>query len=74
MLCLIGGAIGLAIGYGIGAAAAGAIPGFPAAYTPAWGGRARAGILNRRGAWCLAFCLRQRRPLWTRLRRFATNS
>jgi putative ABC transport system permease protein len=36
MLCLIGGVVGLAIGYGIGAAAASVIPGFPAAHTPLW--------------------------------------
>jgi putative ABC transport system permease protein len=37
VLCLLGGMIGLVIGYGIGALAAAAIPGFPAsAYTPWW--------------------------------------
>jgi len=36
ILCLMGGAIGLFIGYGIGAAAAAAIPNFPPAYTPGW--------------------------------------
>jgi putative ABC transport system permease protein len=36
VLCLLGGLVGLAIGYGIGALAAGLIPGFPDAYTPLW--------------------------------------
>ena len=36
VLCLLGGTIGLALGYGIGAVAATAIPNFPDAYTPAW--------------------------------------
>ena len=36
VLCLLGGLVGLAIGYGIGALAASFIPGFPAAYTPLW--------------------------------------
>ena len=36
MLCLLGGIVGLTIGYGIGAAAAAVIPGFPAAHTPVW--------------------------------------
>jgi putative ABC transport system permease protein len=37
VLCLLGGLIGLVIGYGIGAVAASLIPGFPAsAYTPWW--------------------------------------
>ena len=36
VLCLLGGLIGLAIGYGIGALAASLIPGFPAAHTPWW--------------------------------------
>jgi putative ABC transport system permease protein len=37
VLCLLGGFIGLVIGYGIGALAASLIPGFPAqAYTPWW--------------------------------------
>jgi len=36
VLCLIGGLVGLAIGYGIGALAASLIPGFPAAHTPLW--------------------------------------
>ena len=35
-LCLIGGLVGLASGYGIGALAASLIPGFPAARTPFW--------------------------------------
>jgi putative ABC transport system permease protein len=37
VLCLLGGLIGLVIGYGVGALAASLIPGFPAsAYTPWW--------------------------------------
>jgi putative ABC transport system permease protein len=36
MLCLLGGVVGLAFGYGIGALAARLIPGMPAAYTPLW--------------------------------------
>jgi putative ABC transport system permease protein len=36
VLCLLGGLVGLALGYGIGALAAGLIPGFPDAYTPLW--------------------------------------
>jgi putative ABC transport system permease protein len=36
VLCLIGGLVGLAIGYGIGALAASLIPGFPPAHTPPW--------------------------------------
>jgi len=36
VLCLLGGLVGLAFGYGIGAGAASLIPGFPAAYTPWW--------------------------------------
>jgi len=36
VLCLLGGLVGLAIGYGIGALAASLIPGFPAAHTPLW--------------------------------------
>ena len=36
VLCLLGGLVGLALGYGIGALAASMIPDFPAAYTPAW--------------------------------------
>jgi putative ABC transport system permease protein len=37
VLCLLGGFIGLVIGYGVGALAASLIPGFPAdAYTPWW--------------------------------------
>ena len=36
VLCLLGGAAGLAIGYGIGTLVAGLIPGFPDAYTPLW--------------------------------------
>jgi putative ABC transport system permease protein len=37
VLCLLGGLIGLVVGYGIGALAASLIPGFPAqAYTPWW--------------------------------------
>ena len=36
VLCLLGGLVGLVIGYGIGALAASLIPGFPDAYTPLW--------------------------------------
>jgi len=36
VLCLLGGVVGLILGYGIGAIAASFIPGFPAAHTPAW--------------------------------------
>ena len=36
MLCVLGGVVGLAFGYGIGALAASLIPGKPAAYTPLW--------------------------------------
>lgn len=36
VLCLLGGLVGLAIGYGLGALAASFIPGFPSAYTPWW--------------------------------------
>ena len=36
VLCLIGGAVGLAIGYGIAAVATALIPGFPGAHTPLW--------------------------------------
>ena len=36
LLCLLGGLVGLVIGYGIGAAAAAAIPNFPAAVVPLW--------------------------------------
>ena len=36
VLCLIGGAVGLAIGYGIAAIATALIPGFPGAHTPLW--------------------------------------
>jgi putative ABC transport system permease protein len=36
VLCLLGGLVGLAIGYGLGALAASFIPGFPAAHTPWW--------------------------------------
>jgi putative ABC transport system permease protein len=36
VLCLLGGVVGLLLGYGIGALAASLIPGFPAAHTPAW--------------------------------------
>ena len=36
VLCLLGGMVGLIIGYGIGALAASLIPGFPDAYTPLW--------------------------------------
>jgi putative ABC transport system permease protein len=36
VLCLIGGVIGLAIGYGIAAIATALIPGFPNAHTPLW--------------------------------------
>jgi putative ABC transport system permease protein len=36
VLCLIGGIVGLAIGYGIAAVATALIPGFPGAHTPLW--------------------------------------
>jgi putative ABC transport system permease protein len=36
VLCLLGGLVGLAIGYGLGALAASFIPGFPSAHTPWW--------------------------------------
>ncbi|HEY5568625.1 MAG TPA: ABC transporter permease [Gammaproteobacteria bacterium] len=36
VLCLLGGLVGLAIGYGIGALVASLIPGFPAAHMPWW--------------------------------------
>jgi putative ABC transport system permease protein len=36
VLCLLGGFVGLVIGYGIGALAAMLIPNFPAAHTPWW--------------------------------------
>jgi putative ABC transport system permease protein len=36
VLCLLGGLVGLAIGYGIGALAASLIPNFPSAHTPWW--------------------------------------
>jgi putative ABC transport system permease protein len=36
VLCLIGGAVGLGIGYGIAAIATALIPGFPGAHTPLW--------------------------------------
>lgn len=36
VLCLIGGIVGLGIGYGIAAIATALIPGFPGAYTPLW--------------------------------------
>jgi putative ABC transport system permease protein len=36
VLCLIGGAVGLLIGYGIAAVATALIPGFPGAHTPLW--------------------------------------
>jgi putative ABC transport system permease protein len=36
VLCLLGGLVGLAIGYGVGALAASLIPGFPEAHTPWW--------------------------------------
>jgi len=36
VLCLLGGVVGLMLGYGIGAVAASYIPGFPPAYTPLW--------------------------------------
>ena len=35
-LCLIGGIAGVLLGYGVGTLVAAAIPGFPAASTPAW--------------------------------------
>lgn len=36
LLCLLGGLIGLAIGYGVGAVAAMLLPGFPPAHVPLW--------------------------------------
>jgi putative ABC transport system permease protein len=36
LLCLLGGFIGLSIGYGVGLAASAAIPGFPQAVVPLW--------------------------------------
>ena len=36
VLCLVGGAVGLALGYGIAALATALIPGFPGAHTPLW--------------------------------------
>lgn len=36
VLCLLGGLVGVIIGYGIGAVAASLIPGFPPAHTPLW--------------------------------------
>jgi len=36
VLCLLGGLVGLTIGYGLGALAASLIPNFPAAHTPWW--------------------------------------
>ncbi len=36
VLCLLGGFVGVIIGYGIGAVAASYIPGFPPAHTPLW--------------------------------------
>jgi putative ABC transport system permease protein len=36
MLCLVGGVIGIALGYGIGALAATLLPGFPPAHVPFW--------------------------------------
>ena len=36
VLCLLGGLIGVVLGYGIGALAASLIPGFPPAHTPWW--------------------------------------
>ncbi len=36
VLCLLGGVVGLAIGYGLGAVAASFIPEFPEAHTPWW--------------------------------------
>ena len=36
VLCLLGGLVGLGIGYGIGALASSLIPNFPAAHTPWW--------------------------------------
>ncbi|HEX6996883.1 MAG TPA: ABC transporter permease [Gammaproteobacteria bacterium] len=36
VLCLLGGLVGLVLGYGIGAVAASFIPGFPDAHTPWW--------------------------------------
>lgn len=36
LLCLLGGLIGLALGYGVGALAATLLPGFPPAHVPLW--------------------------------------
>ncbi len=36
MLCLVGGLIGIALGYGVGALAATLLPGFPPAFVPTW--------------------------------------
>ncbi len=36
LLCLVGGLIGIALGYGVGALAATLMPGFPPAYVPTW--------------------------------------
>jgi putative ABC transport system permease protein len=36
LLCLLGGFIGLTIGYGLGLAASAAIPDFPTAVVPLW--------------------------------------
>jgi putative ABC transport system permease protein len=36
VLCMLGGLVGLAFGYGIGTLASSLIPGFPPAYTPWW--------------------------------------
>jgi putative ABC transport system permease protein len=36
LLCLLGGLIGLTIGYGLGLAASAAIPNFPTAVVPFW--------------------------------------
>ena len=36
LLCLLGGLVGLTLGYGIGLAASAAIPNFPQAVVPMW--------------------------------------
>ena len=36
LLCLVGGMIGIALGYGVGALAATLLPGFPPAFVPTW--------------------------------------
>ena len=36
MLCLFGGAVGVALGYGLGALVSFLLPGFPEAHVPIW--------------------------------------